>query len=89
MEDCFGTVELCEDEGCPQAGTPHVCIESPYVIQQEYTTGRWLIISRDIKDDCPIIDDFATEDEAQADLARIERERGAMEVPLSRRGFGT
>jgi len=82
--------QLCEDEGCPHHNTPHICLESPYYIQKDPTVNRWLIISRDIRDDCPIVEDFATEAEAQIELTKIERERGALgiEVPLASRGFG-
>lgn len=64
-------------------------MKSPYRIQQY--DGRWMIISEAIKDDCPIVDDFATYEEAVKALAGIERERRyymAPEIPLEQRGFG-
>jgi len=67
-------------------------IESPYYIQKDTPSNRWLIISRAIRDDCPIVADFATEAEAQAELGKIEWEHvvahHGSEVPFSQRGFG-
>jgi len=65
--------------------------DSPYYIHESSADGRWYIISDAIRDDCPIIDDFATEDEARGALDEIERERArylGRDVPLTKRGFG-
>ena len=64
---------------------------SPYYIHRSSADDRWYIISDAIRDDCPIIDDFASEAAARKALAEIERERDELlgpNVPLPERGFG-
>jgi hypothetical protein len=63
--------------------------DSPYYVVEQ--SGRWYIVSEAVKDDCPIVDDFATAKEAFDALRDIEQEReefSGIEVPLSERGFG-
>ena len=68
--------------------------KSPYYVQRD--GDRWLVISRAVKDDCPIMADFATAAEAYDYIAQIYREVrenhgidwGVPDVPLDQRGFG-
>lgn len=61
---------------------------------------HWLVIDRNIRDDCPILSDWGTQAEAEAEIQRIQKEyedlwhnlKWALDllpnVPMDQRGFG-
>lgn len=71
--------ELCVDEGCPNAGTPHVCVEAPNAIPTNTPVPGLYGPARD----------FVAADMARRQAELLSKYAAAMEAQISKSGHAS